>query len=413
MTQKNKNTLPTPNIISKHVYDNFLFFFTWGIYLPCKTAYSHLLIFLFGILLPTQQNSTRTFSKLIPGSPDVSNLNKSLHQYGSLYQDMYHKSIHTALSWCLSRPEVYPGTPIMISIDETFIEKDKEQKSLPFVYYCGHKKRYGFYVVVIHIQIGKYHYHGGYRLYDPKRPETKQTLALEMLRDLYSLFQGYTQVTVLTDSAYPEEKLMKYVIASCGWRWVGAIKRNRCMDKKSVQTRFRYISNQRYRFCTMYKRRYLSTSLQGHLSKFSEPGLFIVTKTKKMKSTPTSWRYYYCSDLSMTVQEVLSLYENRWRIENDFWTLKEPLSMSKFRYRKPEAVKTYLSLVFLTYNWLNHCKNQEMIRVKQKNVPYGVGDMLVKIRSTIQSYFVHGKAGSISNLVDEFWDAQLQMKKAG
>jgi len=366
-----------------------------------KHSFCDLVTILFGILLHTQHNSTKAFHETIPGSRETSNLNKSLHAQKERIHNLHLSTILSCILWCRQCSDIRPGTPVYLSLDETFIEKSKKQKSLRQVYYCGNKKKYGFYLVAAHIQIGKYHFPGGYFVHYPKET-TKQQLALELVSRLKGPLSSFTQVTVLSDSAYAEKMLMSYVIHECKWTWIGAVKRNRKADGKSVSQRFKYMSNEKYESVGMYKRRFLATSFKGFLSESSQSGLFVVTKTRKKSYTPVSWRYYYCSNPSLTVHEVLRQYEHRWRIENDFWTLKEHLSMDDFRYRDEETVETYLNLVFLTYIWICHSKNVAVKRKAKQDIFYGVCDMLVHLRTQIRSFLNEHGTKSLEVLFSEF-----------
>ena len=399
------NTHCTKKIIKKSLIINYLIELLTPDQVD-KTAFRDLVSFMLGILLTTPHNSTLSFSKTVLGAGDASNLNKSLHAYADLYQQVHLFSIIQAIIWCTGFKEVRPGTPVYVSVDEVFLPKSKKQKSLPYVYYCAYKKQWGFYLVVAHVQIGKYHLSAGFRIYNPKNEKSKQTLALELVNFLAPHLKQFCKVTFLADSAYAEKNLMRYVIEGCCWTWISGIKQNRLSDGKSVRRRFKYLSNSHYQSVCMYKRKFVASSYVGHLKDFSEVGLFVVTKTKKRTSTPVSWRYYYCSDQSLSVQEVLRLYENRWRIENDFWTLKEHLAIDDFRYRDESAVQTYLSLVFLVYNWICHEKNASVRRMKQSEIGYGCGPTIVRLRSWIGAFFHMFGTDGLRILQEEFRTAR-------
>ena len=403
---KKDKTPSSEKLIIKALIDNF-FTEILNTFEMKKRAIRDLIVFIFGIILYTQHNSSHSFYNAVPGSPEPSNLNKSLHEFSDIYQSIYLHAVSSAIMWYLSLKDVYTGTPIYISIDDTFIEKSGKQKSLKNVKYCGHKKKHGFYIVAIHIQIGKYHLHGGFRIYQ-WGGRTKHKLALDLLKEIQPLLSGGNNVTVLADSWYAEKKLMKYVINKCGWTWISGIKCNRKLDGKSVTQRFKYICNEKYINVSMYKRDFLATGLIGQLNDFSESGLFLASKTKKKSYARTSWRYYYCSNSKLSVQEVLKRYENRWRIENDFWTLKENLAISDFRYRDEKVVETYLSLVFLVYTWICHLKNMASVRLKKASVSYGVCDMLVEMRRVIQSFLSEHGSGGLDVLLKEFMERQSQ-----
>ena len=369
------------------------------------TRFYHLIVMMFGTLYPTRSNSCREIGATIPGSPDGSNLNDSLRNHPEFYEVIFLSVLYSSIIWMVQKSK--PGTPIYLSLDDTFIPKSRKQKSLAFAYYCGHKKGHGFYVVAGHLQIGKYHLPLGFRIYYPKSGVSKQTLAIKILQEVAPMLTGFHKITVLTDSGYADQALMKYVNDELGWSWLSGIKCNRCLSGKAVEACFRYISNGEYIPLLLYKRHFLVTSLIGFLNGFKESGLFIASKTKKSYK-PVSWRYYYSSDTSLTVREALERYSNRWRIENDFWTLKEQLNMNEFVFHKEDVVKAYLHVVYTTYMWVCHTKNEQVCRKRSSTIPYGTGEIITELRNQLKEHFFQHGEQSIQVILEEFMKKRLQ-----
>ena len=64
-----------------------------------------------------------------------------------------------------------------------------------------------------------------------------------MLIELEILLKEFNKITVLTDSWYAEENLMKYITVNCKWNWISAIKSNRTIDGEQVKSKFWWIAN--------------------------------------------------------------------------------------------------------------------------------------------------------------------------
>lgn len=394
------------NIIKKALIHNF--FSEIILAVIDKTRLYHLFVLLLGIIYPTQHKSCREIGMTIPGSPDGSNLNDSLRNCPKYFKYILKSSVEQSLYWILKKAKKL--TQIFISIDDTLLSKSNKQKSLSYVFYCGHKKQSGIQIIFMHLQVGKYDIVFAYRIYDPNGMKSKHDLARELISELREYLKGFDNITLLADSWYAEEKLIKYVTVECGWNWISGIKSNRTIDGKQVKKSFWWISNTEYEKIKITKKTFMATSKSGYLSGFKDKGLFIVTKIKN-KTNHTSQRYFYCSDPNTTVQKALDEYSNRWKIENDFWTLKEHLGIADFRFQGTDTVSSYLNVVVLTYIWLYNIKNKESERIRSDNIKIGVCDVLARLRFNLKEHFIEYGEDSIKVLVDEFLSVYSQRAK--
>ena len=65
-------------------------------------------------------------------------------------------------------------------------------------------------------------------------------------------------------------------------------------------------------------------------------------------------KYFLCTDLRLSAQEILNWYAQRWPQEVDFWYLKQQLGLGDFRVQSYKAITKwyaleYLALTFLTW----------------------------------------------------------------
>jgi hypothetical protein len=400
-----KITTSTFKIIKVYLIMNFFIKFCEN---KDKTRLYHLFTMMTGIIMPSRLKSCREISSIISGSPDNSNLNNSIRSHGIFFEDIFNQAKIYTLKWMLSRAKTM--TEIKISIDDTFLNKISKQKSLDLVYYNGKQRHHGIQIVFLHIQVGKYHCLYGFRVYDPNGDKTKIELAKELIDEISKHLMNYKNIYVLADSWYADGKLMKYVIHELNWVWIGAIKSNRKLNDKSVTTRFHFIENTLYRDIELNRRIYKVIGLKGKLNNFEDEGLFITTK-KNHKNRPLSWRFYYCSDPRMTVHDALSIYNQRWRIEQDFWTLKEHLGIQDFRFHTKSSFYSFLNIALLSYLWLHHIKNLKSERINAKKVKYGVCEELSEMRKIIKDFFDLNGEDSIGILLNEFMSERLQIER--
>jgi len=271
---------------------------------------------------------------------------------------------------------------IFISIDDSLGKKGKATRHLEAVDYqhnhteSSRKKQVytnGFVYVEVHLQIGPFGFLFDTRLYlrektvrhlNRKRsPEqrlrfrTKYALAREMLVELTTLLPKGHQVYVLFDSWYASKKLIKFCRRQ-RWHVICAIKSNRLINKVGMSQHnqtFRHRPYERITLEVVDKHRkpprYYTRSIQGYLEDFAEPVHAIISKTRPGDKFP---KYFVCTDLTLSVQQVLRSYQKRWSVEVDNLYLKNALGLGDFRLRSFEATQKWFAVVVLAINYLQY-----------------------------------------------------------
>ena len=73
--------------------------------------------------------------------------------------------------------------------------------------------------------------------------------------------------------------------------------------------------------------------------------------------------YFLCTDLSLSAQQILSIYQKRWPIEVDNFYVKQHLGLADFRVQSYEATEKWFAIVFLAFVFLqwrfNHAHAKE------------------------------------------------------
>ena len=271
---------------------------------------------------------------------------------------------------------------IFIGIDDSLGKKGKATQHLEAVdYHHNHsesskkKQAYtnGYVYVEVHLQIGPFGFLFDTRLFlrektvrhlNRKRPadkrlhyRSKYALARQMLVELETLLPKGHQVYVLFDSWYASKKLIQYCRRQ-KWQVICAIKSNRRIDKVRVDQHNLALRHKPYQRITLEAvdqlhkpPTYFTRLVQGHLEGFAEPVHAIISKKRPGDKFP---KYFVCTDLSLSVQQVLRYYQKRWPVEVDNIYLKNALGLGDFRLQSFEATQKWFAVVMLALNYLQY-----------------------------------------------------------
>jgi len=77
-------------------------------------------------------------------------------------------------------------------------------------------------------------------------------------------------------------------------------------------------------------------------------------------------KYFLCTDLSLSAQQILPIYQKRWPIEVDNFYVKQHLGLADFRVQSYEATEKWFAIVFVALAFLqwrvNHAQAGEGMR---------------------------------------------------
>lgn len=278
---------------------------------------------------------------------------------------------------------------ILVSLDDSLGKKDKATRHLEAVCFHhdhndGSKKKptfaNGFIYVEVHLQIGPIGFTWDTRLYlrekivrqlNRKRPpearlhyRSKYALAHAMLSELAQrLPKGY-QVYVLFDSWYASAKLIKFCRRQ-GWQVICALKYNRRIDKKRIDCHDQTLKHRRYQQVVLQALDphrpapvYYVRTLTGHLEDVADPVCAIISRRHKGDPRP---KYFLCTDLHLSAQEALRLYQRRWPVEVDNFYLKEGLGLADFRLQSFAATDKWFAVTLVSLNYLQFQQAQSYV----------------------------------------------------
>lgn len=289
--------------------------------------------------------------------------------------------------------EVLREEALWVSVDDSVSGKDKGTTSLEAVDWhydhtqsTGKKHAFtnGTQHVEVRIQLGNQAYVYDWALYMREKKvrrlnrnrkkgqrlsfRTKYRIVRAILVDLKKRLPAGFPVYVLFDSWYASNKLLKFCRRQ-GWHVICAIKSNRTLDGIKLSKWNQRLKHQPYirvnsTVADRRKRTYFVRARKGRLKNVPFEVCVLISKRHRGDKRP---KYFLCTDLSLTPQQILTFYKKRWPIEVDNYYVKQLLGLSHFRVQSYEAAEKWFAIIFLAYTFLqwrlNHASKDERFKV--------------------------------------------------
>ena len=345
------------------------------------------------IMSETRHKTIASLYRVIVEAPDPSNGADSLRISPWTADDLRAPLRHFIVTDLVAYAREADKRTLYVSLDDSLGAKDKGTRHLEAVaYHHDHPKSQGkkhpastngAVHVEVRLELGTRSYAYDWRLYlrektvrrlnkqrvpaQRLRFRKKTTLAQEMLTELQQLLPPDLQVYVLFDSWYGSNRLLKFCRRQ-HWHVVCAIKSNRKLDNQKLAQWPQALQHQRYQRVQLpatdqRPRTYLVRTLQGKLTKLPFAVCVLISKRHHRDKHP---KYFLCTDLSLSAQQILPIYQKRWSIEVDNLYVKQHLGLADFRVQSYEATEKWFAVVFLALAFLqwrvNHAPAEERLR---------------------------------------------------
>ena len=345
------------------------------------------------IVSETRHKTIASLYRVIVEAPDPSNGADSLRISPWTADDLRAPLRHFIVTDVVAYAQEADERTLYVSLDDSLDAKDKGTRHREAVaYHHDHTKSQGkkhpAYTngavhVEVRLELGTRSYAYDWRLYlrektvrrlnKQRAPEhrlhfrKKTTLAQEMLTELQQLLPPDLQVYVLFDSWYASNRLLKFCRRQ-HWHVVCAIKSNRKLDDQKLAQWPQALQHQRYQRVQLTApdqrpRTYLVRTLQGKLTKLPFTVCVLISKRHHRDKHP---KYFLCTDLALSAQQILPIYQKRWPIEVDNFYVKQHLGLADFRVQSYEATEKWFAVVFLALAFLqwrvNHAPAEERLR---------------------------------------------------
>jgi Transposase DDE domain len=366
--------------------------FLWGLHIRLtKPQLRHVLSLADALIVSEARHKTIAgLYRLVLNAPDPSNGADSLRISPWQADDLRTPLRTFVIEDLVAYAQEINTWTLYVSLDDSLGAKDKGTRHLEAVEYHhdhtksqGKKKPYytkGTVHVEVRLELGMRSYVYDWRLYLREKTvrrlnrervpsqrlhfRKKTTLAGEMLGELQQLLPSGFQVYVLFDSWYAANRLLTFCRRQ-GWHVVCAIKSNRKLDDQKLSQWPQALRHQRYQRVQLTatdgrQRLYLVRPVQGRLHHLSFDVCVLISKRHPRDKHP---KYFLCTDLSLSAQQILSIYQKRWPVEVDNFYVKQHLGLADFRVQSYEATEKWFAIVFLAFVFLqwrfNHAHAKE------------------------------------------------------
>jgi hypothetical protein len=369
--------------------------FVYGLHLRLtKPQWQHVLRLADALIVSEARHKTiASLYRLMVEAPDPSNGADSLRLSPWTAEDLRAPLRHFTVADLVAYAHEAHEWTLYVSLDDSLGEKDKGTRHLEAVaYHHDHTKSQGkkhpYYTngtvhLEVRLQLGVRSYAYDWRLYlrektvrclnrhrapaQRLRLRKKTSLARDMLAGLQQLLPAGFQVYVLFDSWYASNRLLKFCRRQ-GWHVICAIKANRTLGDKKLAQWPHALRHQRYQRVQLSAadqrlRTSLVRTLRGQLTKLSFEVCVLISQRHHRDKHP---KYFLCTDLTLSAQQILPIYQKRWPIEVDNFYVKQHLGLTDFRVQSYEATEKWFAVVFVALaflQWrLNHAPSEERLR---------------------------------------------------
>jgi DDE superfamily endonuclease len=262
---------------------------------------------------------------------------------------------------------------IFVTFDDCTTPKDKGAKRLQGVDWTfdhtQHKNCKGAVHVAGRLHVGQRSYTFSWRAYlraqtirrlNRQRPKkrrlvfkSKLDLVQEMLAELKPYLPPDADVYVLFDRWYASADLLRFIKRQ-GWDAICAIKSNRRLNGTKLnvldqQLRDRPCTRVSIKAADGSRRHYFVRERDGKLKRLPHHVRVIISRRHPRDKHP---KYFLSTDATLTAQEILTWYGNRWSQEVDYWFLKQELGLGDFRVQAYEAMTKWYAIVYLVLTLL-------------------------------------------------------------
>lgn len=248
------------------------------------------------------------------------------------------------------------GKPVFCIVDDTIASKTKpSSRALHPIedayFHQSHLKKkqdYGHQAVGVMLSCNGLVLNYAIVMYDKSR--SKIQIACDIAAELPP---APTASFFLCDCWYSCVKVMDAFLLK-GFYTVGALKTNRVIFPGGIRqqisqfSQFIRRSDANVDLVTVDKRQYLVYRYEGSLSDL-EDAVVLISYPVGAFGTPHALRAFICTDCSLSTQEILNLYLERWPIEVFFRQAKQKLALDKYQIRSSCGIRRFWLIMSLAH----------------------------------------------------------------
>ena len=251
---------------------------------------------------------------------------------------------------------IQTGCPIFCIVDDTISSKTRPS-SRPLhpiedaYFHQSHLKKkqdYGHQAVAVMLSCNGLVLNYAVAMYDKTKSK------VEVVREIAGeLPEAPTVSYLLCDSWYTNAKIMDAFLKK-GFYTVGALKTNRVLYPCGIRCRLSsFASCIRQADCdvrlvTAGKRQYYVYRYEGKLNGL-ENAVVLISYPKEAFGQPKALRAFFSTDVSLSIQEILDAYVERWPIELFFRSSKNRLALDKYQVRSSQGIRRYWLIMSMAH----------------------------------------------------------------
>ena len=248
------------------------------------------------------------------------------------------------------------GMPIFCVIDDTISSKTKPSSKAKnpiedaYFHFSHLKKKqdYGHQAISVMLSCNGITLNYAIIMYD--KSKTKIKLVSEIASELpIPPVISY----LLCDSWYVCDKVMDSFIRR-GFYTIGALKTNRIIYPSGVKCSVSQFAEalkenaDQFHTVTVKGRQYNIYRYEGNLNGIENAAVLISFPVDAMDN-PNALRAFISTDVSLSTEEILNIYVNRWEIEVFFRDCKTKLAFDRYQIRSSKGIKRFWIITSLAY----------------------------------------------------------------
>ncbi|EIM05186.1 transposase [Planococcus antarcticus DSM 14505] len=261
--------------------------------------------------------------------------------------------------------KVAKDEPLFVLIDDTICKKTKpSSRAKSPIDACGFhyshadgKSVWGHQGVEMMVKSAGRAFPFDFRLYTKETGESKIQLADDMIRQLPTLKQT---AYVLFDTWYTASSLIK-AARSKNLHVISALKSNRIIYPNGIRIQVKEfaasIQEVDTDLVTVGKATYRVYRYVGPLSD-GTTGTVLLSWTPDQPMDPKLMRCFFSTDATLTSEQILRYYGERWSIETYFQTVKKQLGFAGYQIRNERAIRRYWTIVQFTYVFAMYLRDE-------------------------------------------------------
>lgn len=248
------------------------------------------------------------------------------------------------------------GKPVLCIIDDTISSKTKPSLKAKnpiedaYFHFSHLKKKqdYGHQAISVMLSCNNTTLNYAIIMYD------KSVSKIDLVCQVASELPIFPTVSyLLCDSWYVCDKVIDSFIGR-EFYTVGALKTNRIVYPSEVKCSIRQFAEKLKEnadsFCTVTVkgRKYNIFRYEGSLNGIDN-AIVLISFPAGAMNNPKALRAFICTDTSLSTEEILNLYVNRWEVEVFFRNCKTKLAFDRYQIRSSKGIKRFWLITSLAY----------------------------------------------------------------